>query len=64
MFDEAVRLGHRYVGTEHILLGLIRNGDAVAAHVLTALGADLDGARQQVIRLLDEYQRAQGQQTE
>jgi ATP-dependent Clp protease ATP-binding subunit ClpC len=60
--DESVQLGHRYIGTEHILLGLIREGDSVAAHVLTGLGADLDGAREQVIRLLDEYRREHGPQ--
>jgi len=53
---ESQLLGHRYVGTEHILLGLIRQGDGVAAQVLTALGADLDGVREQVVRLLAEYQ--------
>ena len=58
--DESVQLSHSYVGTEHILLGLIREGDSVAAHVLTGLGADLDGAREQVIRLLDEYRREHG----
>jgi ATP-dependent Clp protease ATP-binding subunit ClpC len=61
---EAVQLGHQYIGTEHILLGLIRGGDSVAGRVLAELGADLDGARQEVIRLLDEYQRGQGNQTE
>ena len=60
--DESVQLGHSYIGTEHILLGLIREGDSVAAHVLTGLGADLDGAREQVIRLLDEYRREHGPQ--
>jgi Clp amino terminal domain, pathogenicity island component len=60
--DESVQLGHHYIGTEHILLGLIRAGDGVAAQVLTGLGADLDGAREQVIRVLDEYQR--GHRTE
>ena len=55
--------GHRYIGTEHILLGLLREGDGVAAQVLTGLGADLDGARAQVIRILDEYQREHGPQT-
>jgi ATP-dependent Clp protease ATP-binding subunit ClpC len=60
--DESVQLGHSYIGTEHILLGLIREGDSVAAHVLTGLGADLDGAREQVTRLLDEYQREHGPQ--
>jgi ATP-dependent Clp protease ATP-binding subunit ClpC len=60
--DEAVQLGHNYIGTEHILLGLLREGDGVAAQVLTGLGADLDRAREQVIRLLDGYHL--GQQTE
>jgi ATP-dependent Clp protease ATP-binding subunit ClpC len=58
--DEAVGLGHRYVGTEHILLGLIRAGDGVAAPVLTGLGADLDTARAQVIAVLAEYRRPTG----
>jgi ATP-dependent Clp protease ATP-binding subunit ClpC len=49
---EALQLGHHYIGTEHILLGLIREGDGVAAQVLAALGADLYGVRQQVIALL------------
>jgi ATP-dependent Clp protease ATP-binding subunit ClpC len=61
---EAAQLGHQYIGTEHLLLGLIREGDSVAGRVLTELGADLDGARQQVVRLLDEYQRGQGNQIE
>jgi ATP-dependent Clp protease ATP-binding subunit ClpC len=60
---EALRLDHSYIGTEHILLGLIRAGDAVAAQVLTELGADLDGARAQVIRILDDYHREGGHQT-
>ena len=58
--EESRALGHDYVGTEHILLGLMRKGDAVAARVLSELGADLDGARDQVIRLLDEYRRQHG----
>ena len=49
---EALRLGHHDIGTEHILLGLIREGEGVAAQVLAALGADLNRVRQQVIRLL------------
>ena len=61
---ESIQLGHHYIGTEHILLGLIREGDGVAAQVLSGLGADLDGAREQVIRLLDEYQREHGHRTE
>ena len=61
---ESIQLGHHYIGTEHILLGLIREGDGVAAQVLSGLGADLDGAREQVIRLLDEYRREHGHRTE
>jgi len=53
---EALQLGHDYVGTEHILLGLIREGDGVAAQVLVKLGADLNRVRQQVIQLLTGYQ--------
>jgi ATP-dependent Clp protease ATP-binding subunit ClpA len=49
---EALQLGHNYIGTEHILLGLIREGDGVAAQVLVRLGADLNRVRQQVIQLL------------
>ena len=49
---EALSLGHDYVGTEHILLGLLREGDGVAAQVLVKLGADLDRVRQQVNQLL------------
>jgi ATP-dependent Clp protease ATP-binding subunit ClpA len=49
---EAKQLGHNYIGTEHILLGLIREGEGVAAHVLVELGADLSRARGQVIGLL------------
>jgi ATP-dependent Clp protease ATP-binding subunit ClpC len=60
---ESVHLDHHYIGTEHILLGLIREGDGVAAQVLSGLGADLDRTREQVIRLLDEYRRQHGQGT-
>jgi ATP-dependent Clp protease ATP-binding subunit ClpC len=49
---EAVQLGHEYVGTEHILLGLLREGQGVAAQVLVKLGADLDRVRQQVTQLV------------
>ncbi len=52
---EALQLGHNYIGTEHMLLGLIREGEGVGAEVLHRLGADLDGARQQVIQLLSGY---------
>jgi ATP-dependent Clp protease ATP-binding subunit ClpC len=53
---EAQQLGHNYIGTEHILLGLIREGEGVAAQVLVRLGADLNRVRQQVIQLLHGYQ--------
>ncbi|MHB0977555.1 MAG: ATP-dependent Clp protease ATP-binding subunit [Candidatus Aquicultorales bacterium] len=52
---EALQLGHNYIGTEHILLGLIREGEGVAARVLYNLGADLDRVRNQVIQLLSGY---------
>ena len=52
---EALQLGHNYIGTEHILLGLIREGDGVAAQVLVKLGADLNRVRQQVVQLLHGY---------
>ncbi|HEY8343876.1 MAG TPA: ATP-dependent Clp protease ATP-binding subunit [Bacillota bacterium] len=51
-FDEARQLGHNYIGTEHILLGLIREGEGVAAQVLKNLGVDLENARKQVMNLL------------
>jgi len=54
--SEAKLLGHRYVGTEHLLLGLLREGEGVAAQILAALGADLDGVRERVIQLLADYQ--------
>src|SRR5215468_7755989 len=53
---EGLQLGHNYIGTEHILLGLIREGEGVAAQVLVKLGADLNRVRQQVIGLLSGYQ--------
>ena len=53
--QESQALGHHYVGTEHILLGLIGEGDGVAARVLAQLGADPDRAREQVVQLLSEY---------
>ncbi|HJF77338.1 MAG TPA: AAA family ATPase, partial [Brevibacterium linens] len=53
---EALQLGHSYIGTEHILLGLIREGEGVAAQVLVKLGADLGRVRQEVIKLLSGYQ--------
>ena len=53
---EALQLGHKYIGTEHLLLGLIREGEGVAAQVLVKLGADLPRVRQQVIQLLSGFQ--------
>ena len=53
---EALQLGHTYIGTEHILLGLIREGEGVAAQVLVKLGADLARVRQEVIKLISGYQ--------
>ncbi len=53
---EALQLGHNYIGTEHMLLGLVREGEGVAAQVLVSLGADLTRVRQQVIQLLSGYQ--------
>ena len=52
---EALQLGHNYIGTEHILLGLIREGQGIAAQVLVNLGADLNRVRQQVLQLLSGY---------
>jgi ATP-dependent Clp protease ATP-binding subunit ClpC len=60
---EALQLGHNYIGTEHILLGLIREGEGVAAQVLVKLGADLNRVRQQVIQLLSGYQGKEPQST-
>src|SRR6266516_1293420 len=53
---EALAMGHNYVGTEHILLGLLREGDGVAAQVLVRMGADLNRVRQQVILILSGHQ--------
>ncbi len=60
---EALQLGHNYIGTEHILLGLIREGEGVAAQVLVKLGADLSRVRQQVIQLLSGYSGPGGAST-
>src|SRR5674476_920327 len=54
--EEARMLNHNYIGTEHILLGLIREGEGVAAQVLVKLGADLNRVRQQVIQLVSGFQ--------
>ena len=60
---EALQLGHNYIGTEHILLGLIREGEGVAAQVLVKLGADLNRVRQQVLQLLSGYQGKEPQES-
>jgi hypothetical protein len=52
---EAIQLGHNYIGTEHMLLGLVREGEGVAAQVLVSMGADLARVRETVIRLLSGY---------
>jgi len=62
--EEARMLNHNYIGTEHILLGLIREGEGVAAQVLVKLGADLSRVRQQVIQLLSGYSGPGPQQGE
>src|SRR3990170_3292388 len=54
--EEARMLNHNYIGTEHILLGLIHEGEGVAAKALVKLGADLNRVRQQVLQLLSGYQ--------
>jgi ATP-dependent Clp protease ATP-binding subunit ClpC len=61
---ESQQLGHAYIGTEHILLGLIREGEGVAAQVLVKLGADLNRVREQVLQLLDTYAREPGAEGE
>src|SRR6201746_2419392 len=60
---EALQLGHNYIGPEHILLGLIREGEGVAAQVLVKLGADLNRVRQQVLQLLSGYQGKEPQES-
>ncbi len=57
-FDEALRLGHRFLGTEHLLLGMLREGEGVAAQVLKKLGVDLEEARAQTIQILSEHEAA------
>jgi len=59
--DEARKIGHSYVGTEHILLGLIREGEGVAARVLNNLGVSLNKARQQVLQLLGSHEASTAQ---
>jgi ATP-dependent Clp protease ATP-binding subunit ClpC len=53
---EALQLGHNYIGTEHMLLGIVREGEGVAAQILVGLGADLPTVRESVIRVLSGYQ--------
>jgi hypothetical protein len=57
---EALQLGHNYIGTEHMLLGLVREGEGVASQVLVSLGADLSRVRQQVIALLSGFRAEPG----
>ncbi|MEZ2122907.1 ATP-dependent Clp protease ATP-binding subunit [Corynebacterium sp. CCM 9203] len=61
---EGLQMGHKYIGTEFLLLGLIREGEGVAAQVLVKLGADLPRVRQQVIQLLSGYEGGQGDSPE
>ena len=61
---EALQLNHNYIGTEHLLLGLVREGEGVAAQVLQTLGGDLDRVRQAVIRRLRELGQAPSVQRE
>ncbi len=62
-WDEARQLGHNYIGTEHLLLGLIREGEGVAARVLENLGVDLNKVRSNVVKMLGETKPAQTQST-
>jgi ATP-dependent Clp protease ATP-binding subunit ClpC len=59
---EALQMGHNYIGTEHILLGLIREGNGVGAHVLTNLGANLNQVRAEIIAVLDPSQPDTGRE--
>ena len=61
---EALQLGHNYIGTEHILLGLIREGEGVAAQVLVKLGADLPRVREQVLERVEEGPRVTAERKE
>ncbi|WP_297187366.1 ATP-dependent Clp protease ATP-binding subunit, partial [uncultured Corynebacterium sp.] len=60
---EGLQMGHKYIGTEFLLLGLVREGEGVAARVLVKLGADLPRVRQTVIQLLSGYEGQQGDET-
>jgi ATP-dependent Clp protease ATP-binding subunit ClpC len=59
--DEARKLNHRYIGTEHILLGLLGEGEGVAAKTLESLGISLEGVRQQVVEIIGQGQDAPGE---
>jgi len=60
--DESRRLNHHYIGTEHLLLGLVREGEGIAAGVLTSLGVDLEKVRTQTIQLLSQSSSSTGKQ--
>jgi excisionase family DNA binding protein len=62
--DEARRLGHHYIGTEHLLLGLIREGDGIAAGVLESLGVQLETARNEMMRVLEDTTYRRGAKTQ
>jgi ATP-dependent Clp protease ATP-binding subunit ClpC len=62
--DEARRLQHRFVGTEHLLLGLIREGEGIAAGVLESLGLQLEQVRTETVRVLRQHQQGQQEQEE
>ncbi|MBO1914148.1 ATP-dependent Clp protease ATP-binding subunit ClpC, partial [Microvirga sp. 3-52] len=61
--DESRKLNHSYIGTEHILLALIREGEGVAARVLSNAGVSLNKARQQVLQLLGTTESSSGSTT-
>jgi ATP-dependent Clp protease ATP-binding subunit ClpC len=61
--EESRALGHRYIGTEHILLGLVAATDSMAARLLAARGTDLTGTRERVIQVLAEHLRTPGPAT-
>ena len=56
--EEAQRFNHNYIGTEHLLLGLVREGEGIAAGVLESLGVNLDKVRHEVIRVLSQSSSA------
>jgi ATP-dependent Clp protease ATP-binding subunit ClpC len=58
--DEARRFNHHYIGTEHLLLGLIRDGDGIAAGVLKSLGVNLEWARRETLLILGEPPATEG----